>query len=247
MPSAPQQPYQSPLQHGILLQRYKRFLADVRLDDGQEQTTHCVNPGRMTGCSSPGSEVLVEAKSSGKLAYRLEQVRVGNTWIGVNPQRANRVVEQALRAQALPALADCLLQKAEATLPGGGSRIDFLLHDAAATPLWLEVKSVTYVVNAHAMFPDAVTARGRKHLLHLSERVKLGERAAMLFLVQRNDARLVGPAAHIDPAYAEAFAQALAAGVEVYGFGAEINPQGIALGPALPVRIFDCAPFADEN
>ena len=237
--------YQSSLQHGHLVRRYKRFLADIRLDDGREFTAHCVNPGRMTGCSTPGSEVLVEAKQTGKLPYRLEQIFADGQWIGVNPQRANRVVEQALHAQALKPFAKLKFERAEASLPGGGSRIDFLLSDDDKRPLWLEVKSVTYVVQGHAMFPDAVTARGRKHLLHLAERVKMGERAAVLFLVQRADAHVVGPAAHIDPAFAETFAQVQQLGLETYGFLTDVQPHGLQVTRQVPPDLFDCASFSD--
>jgi len=231
-------PFEAPLSDGVLLRRYQRFLADVRLGDGTVVTVHCANPGRMTTCSTPGSPVWM-LPGNGRLPYRLEVVISDGIPVGVNPLRANRVVEQALRAGALPPFAPLRLLRREAVLPNGGGRADFLLEErgGARRPFWLEVKSVTLVQDGVARFPDAVTERGRRHLLALAERVAAGERAAILFLVQRPDARRVIPAADVDLDYAEAFATALAGGVEAHAFVAEISRLGLSAGRALPVDI----------
>jgi len=235
----PRLPFEGPLLTGVLLRRYKRFLADVRLDDGAELTVHCANPGRMTTCSTPGSPVWL-APSGGRLSHRLEVVIEGGVPVGVNPLRANKVVERALRARALPPFAGLGLVRREANIPSGAGRADFLLQEPASAggrPVWLEVKSVTLVEHGVARFPDAVTERGRRHLMALAERVAAGERAALLFLVQRGDARRVIPAADVDLEYAEAFATARAAGVETYAFATDISPAGLAAARALPVDV----------
>ncbi|MFH1811056.1 MAG: DNA/RNA nuclease SfsA [Pseudomonadota bacterium] len=230
-------PYTAPLRRGTLLRRPNRFVVEVQLDDGETVRAHCPNPGRMTGCSTPGSPVWLLARTHTALPYRLEIVQAGSTLVGANPVHANAVVEAALRAGALRHFCELGLERREAFLPDHSSRVDFLLRDRAGRALWLEVKSVTLVEDGVALFPDAVTARGRRHLLSLAERVLAGDRAVTLYLVQRDDAHSVGPAAHIDLDYAEAFATARAAGVEMLGLRARVQPDGITIDRELPVVI----------
>ena len=229
--------FEHPTQRAVLLRRYKRFLADVRLEDGSELTVHCANPGSMKGLDAPGSPALISDSGNPKrkLPHSLELVKAGRSWVVVNTARANQVAAEALAAGAIPALAGRGEARAEVKM-GESSRVDFLLEGARGRT-WVEVKSVTLAEGRTALFPDAVTARGLKHLQELSERVREGDRAAMLFLVGRGDCREFRPAADIDPAYAAGLAAARDAGVEVIVHRARVRESGISVGDSLPARI----------
>lgn len=234
--------YPSPLIPAVLVRRYKRFLADVVLADGTAMTVHCANPGAMTGYVEPGLRVLLSRSPNParKLAHTLELVHNGSCWIGVNTSRANAVVEEALRAGRIPSLAEFPEIRREAGR-GGGGRIDFLLSGPRGRA-WLEVKSVTMLDGeGRYAFPDAVTARGLKHLKTLAEAVRdrtvpgPRDRAVLLFLVQRSDGGGgFRAAAHIDPAYAAGLAEAVRAGVEVLVCATHIDETGITLKDAVP-------------
>jgi sugar fermentation stimulation protein A len=237
--------FPSPLLPGVLLRRYKRFLADVRLSDGREITAHCPNPGAMTGYASPGLEVLLSRSDDPrrKLAHTWELVHAGGGWIGVNAARANAVVEEGLRSGVLAGFADYPDIRREAAY-GSSSRVDFLLSGPAGL-CYLEVKSVTLLAGDGCYaFPDAVTERGLKHLRDLSDMAAAGHRAVVVFLIQRADAVTARfRAAHeVDPAYARGLAEAAAAGVEVMPWGTRIDPAGIHLGE--PVPWLDAVPAA---
>jgi sugar fermentation stimulation protein A len=229
---------------GRLLFREKRFLASVRLDDGSVVTAHCANTGGMLGCKEPGSRVWLSPADSPKrkLAWTWELVAAhpGSALTCVNTQQANRVAREGLEAGVVKELAgfDRLRPEVKA---GPGTRFDFLLEwGPEASPTrrcWVEVKSVTLAEGSRAMFPDAVTERGRKHLRELSARVAAGEEAAMLFVVLRQRCRSFEPAAHIDPAYAEALAKAQAAGVKILVYAARVTSREIRLQRALPWRL----------
>lgn len=226
-----------PLVPGVLLRRYKRFLADVRLEDGTDLTVHCPNPGAMTGTAEPGWRVLISRspREGRKLSHTLELVHNGRCWIGVNTAMANAVVAQALEAGLLPALQGYPDVRREVAY-GTGSRVDFLLSGPQGL-CYLEVKSVTLVVDGLYAFPDAVTARGLKHLRELEAVVRAGHRAVLLFLIQRSDGgdgfRAAG---EIDPAYASALDSAVGNGVEVVPCLTDIGPEGIALAGSVPHR-----------
>lgn len=225
--------FPSPLIPCTLLRRYKRFLADVRFGSGAEATVHCANPGSMTGCATPGWAALVShsGNPARKLPYTLELIHNGTCWIGVNPALANKVAAEGLREGTIPELAGYPGIRREAVW-GEGTRFDFLLTGERGD-CYVEVKSVTLATaDGCSAFPDAITARGTRHIRGLLAARAAGHRAVLLFVVQRSDGRKgFRAAAEIDPAYAEALRQAHAAGLEVYAHLAEVSPRGIALTP----------------
>ncbi len=229
--------FQTPLVPAVLIRRYKRFLADARLEDGHEITAHCANPGSMMGLAEPGSRIWLEPNDDPrkklKYGWRLVEHENGH-FTGVDTSVPNRALKAALLARALPELADYPLVRPEVKY-GEKSRIDFLLSGADKPDLYIEVKSVTLSRRPGlAEFPDSVTARGAKHLAELQAMTAQGHRAMMFYLVQRTDAEIVTLAHDIDPTYAAAFDTAQAAGVEVLAHGCTISPDGIDIGPQLP-------------
>jgi sugar fermentation stimulation protein A len=217
----------SPLVPGRLLRRYKRFLADVALQDGTTVTAHCANTGSMLGCDRPGSAVLLSEASNParKLRYTWELVRVGPTWVGINTARANAIVAEAVTGGRIPELAGHTGLRREVPY-GKNSRVDLLLAGGPG-PTYVEVKNTTLADGRTARFPDAVTERGRKHMGELARMVRAGNRAAVVFLVHRDDARLFCPADDIDPAYGKALRGAAKAGVMVLPYGASAGPEGV--------------------
>lgn len=227
-----------PLLPGVLLQRYKRFLADVRLEDGTVVTAHCANPGSMTGCLPEHAPVLLSHHPDPrrKLAYSWELVKVGESWVGINTARPNAIVREAIEAGAIPELAGYASIEPERKY-GENSRIDLLLTGPDRPPCYVEVKSVTLAEGPCALFPDSVTARGTKHLHELSAQVSAGDRAVMVFLVQREDCHHFRPAGAIDPTYAAALAAAEAAGVELLCYACTVSPDGIHVARRLPIAL----------
>lgn len=228
-----------PLHAGVLLRRYKRFLADVRLEDGQEVTAHCPNPGRMTSCMAPGCRVWLSHHDDPrrKLAWSWELSEMDGTMVLVNTARPNAIVEAAVRAGAVPALLGYPGLRREVRY-GERSRVDLLLEDPARGRCWVEVKSVTLrVAPGEGAFPDAVSARGARHAAELAAQVRGGDRAVLFFLVSRGDIDTVRPADEIDPAYGVALRAAVAAGVELVAHRAHVDRAGVRVGPALPIRL----------
>ena len=224
----------SPLMAGRLLRRYQRFLADVELIDGRVVTAHTPNTGSMQQCAVAGSEVLLSASDNPKrrLAWSWELVKVNGSWVDINTQRANRVVEEALREGRIAGLAgyDVIPE-----FRFGESRLDFMLEKAGERVL-LEVKNVTLCCRPGlACFPDAVTLRGQKHLRELAAAVEQGCRAVIFFLVQRGEARSFAPADAIDPAYGRLLRRAVAAGVEVLAYRTMVSPQAVRTGAKVNV------------
>jgi len=226
--------FETPLIPGRLVRRYRRFLADVRLDDGAVVTVHCPNPGSMRSLLREGARVMISDSGNPKrkLRHTWELVRVGRTWAGVNTMRTNRIVEEALRRGRIPELAGWPAIRAEAPM-GERHRVDFLLSDGDRR-CFVEVKNVTLAEDAVALFPDSVTARGTRHLHALAAEVARGHRAVMLYLVNRGDCDRAGPARGIDPVYAEALAEAVAAGVETTAWRARAGRRGIRLERRIP-------------
>jgi len=224
----------------VLVRRYKRFLADVELPDGEIRTIHCPNPGSMSGTKKPGSKVRCSTHDNPKrkLAHTLEMIRVGRSWVGLHAVKANGIARRALEAGAYSPFAGYEQIDREVSVREG-SRFDFRLsgHPDHAEPCWVEVKSVTLCENRAARFPDAVTERGRRHLEHLIARRQAGERAALLYIVQRADADSVAPADDIDPAYGAALREAVTAGVEVQAWSARVEPLGIELERRLEIDL----------
>lgn len=230
--------FATPLVPARLIRRYKRFLADVRLEDGPEVTAHCANPGSMMGLAAPGLKVWLEPnddpKKKLKFGWRLVDHENGH-FTGVDTSIPNRALKNALLAHQIPGLPDYTLVRPEVKY-GQNSRIDFLLTgDGPVT--YVEVKSVTLSrTRGLAEFPDSVTARGAKHLAELSDMVAQGNRAIMIYLVQRTDCDAVTIAADLDPAYARAFDEAQAAGVQVLAQACNISPASIAVGAPMTFR-----------
>lgn len=226
--------YPAPLIPGKLIKRYKRFLADIVLDDGTEITAHCANTGTMLGVNQPGSEVWVSPANNPKrkLQYTWELVRAGDGLVGINTALANRIAEEAINEGAIPELKGYGEIRREVKY-GKNSRIDLLLSGPGDRKCYVEVKSVTLKRGAMAEFPDAVTARGTKHLGELAEVARHGGRAVMFYLVQRGDCRRLAIAADIDPRYAEAFSRAVASGVEILCYGCRVTPDEIVLSTPL--------------
>lgn len=231
--------FQSPLVPARLLRRYKRFLADVRLEsDGREVTVHCPNPGAMTGLDRPGMRVWLEpARGKGrKLPFGWRLVELGGGHLaGIDTQVPNRVVAEALADGRIPALLGHDEIRREVRL-GDQSRIDFLLCDGRGGRTWVEVKNVHLRREGPvAEFPDCVTKRGARHLDELARVARSGARAVLLFVVQRSDCTAVRVAGDIDPAYLRAFEAARDAGVEVVCHETELSTTEIRLGGSLPL------------
>ena len=227
-----------PLTPGRLIRRYKRFLADVRLDDGAVLAVHCPNSGSMKTCLGEGWPVMLSTSNNPKRKYphTLEMVHNGSCWIGINTQRANAVVEEGIRTGAVPELAAFDELSREVRL-GETSRIDLAL-DRAGRRTWIEVKNVTLVdERGRYAFPDAVTARGAKHLRELATAVSAGDRALMFYLIQRSDGSVFTGANEIDPGYGDELRRAIDAGVEVLAYRAEVTPEEIRVVSRVPVEL----------
>ena len=229
--------FPSPLVKGTLLRRYKRFLADVRLDDGAEVTAHCANPGAMLGVADPGATVwLAPAAGSGrKLAWSWKLTELpGGHFAGIDTNVPNRLAAEALAEGRIPALAGYAEIRPEVRY-GDRSRVDFLLSGPDRPPAHVEVKNVHLRRDGDwAEFPDSVTARGAKHLKELAKVAEQGGRAVMLYVVQRTDCARMRLAADLDPAYAAAFRAAAAAGVETIVHATYISALEIRLAEPLP-------------
>ena len=233
--------FQTDLIPARLIRRYKRFLADCLLPDGQEITAHVANPGSMLGLAEPGEAIWLEPnddpKRKLKYAWRLVE-HEGGHFTGVDTGVPNKVLRAALEAHAVPGLMGYDTVRPEVKY-AEKSRVDFLLS-GGPQDIYVEVKSVTLSRQAGlAEFPDSVTARGARHLADLAQMVGEGHRAVMLYLVQRTDCARLTLAADLDPAYAAAFKAARAAGVEVIALGCAISPEGVEL--AGPVTLEDPA------
>jgi sugar fermentation stimulation protein A len=230
--------FQTPLVPARLLRRYKRFLADAELEDGQIVTAHCPNPGSMMGLAEPGSVIWLEPNDDPrkklKYGWRLVELKDGH-FAGIDAGLPNRLVAEALAEGRIPELAGYGAMRPEQRY-GANSRIDFLLSEPGRPDAYVEVKNVHLRREADwAEFPDCVTARGAKHLEELRRVVEQGGRAVMLYVTQRTDCARFRLAPDLDPAYAEAFDAARAAGVEMLCHGTEITTGGIRLTAPLPV------------
>ena len=233
--------FPAPLVPATLKRRYKRFLADVVLPDGSEITAHVANPGAMLGLNAPGARVWLSKSDNPKrkLAYSWELVEVdfgtGLELVGVNTSHPNNLIAEALAAKAIEPFVQYSKVRREVRY-GKNSRVDFLLEGEELPPCYLEVKNVHMMRKpGRAEFPDAVTARGAKHLHELAAIRKTGARAATLFLVQIGSAQSVSLARDIDPAYKQAFDRALREGVEAFALTCRISADGIEVGNAIPV------------
>lgn len=231
-----------PLIHGLLIKRYKRFLADIKLEDGSTITAHCPNTGSMLTCSTPGSPVYLSISNNPKRKYQhtLEMIKDGETWVGVNTARTNRLVAEAITNGEITEFrnVDGIVAEIKTS---GHTRLDLQLTEGNRN-IYVEIKTCSLAIDGCAMFPDAVTARGTKHLQELTRLVAEGAEAYIFFLVQRLDADRFAPAIHIDPRYGEALQSAINAGVGILVYQAEVKPEGIHILGSLPVSC--CVPSA---
>jgi sugar fermentation stimulation protein A len=228
--------FDTPLVVARLRRREKRFLAEVDLPDGSRTWVHVPNSGALTGCLTPGMEIVLtqDGRPGRKTAYTWRFCRVAGGWVSVDTLAPNRLLAATLQGPGLPGLRPPYTCRAEVTLPLGG-RLDFVVEKAGKLT-FIEVKSITWVEDGVALFPDGVTSRGRRHLQELTALSKQGHSAWNIFVVQRQDAQLMAPAEQIDPAYARELARAADAGVKIVVMTAEIEPPQIKLAGTLPVR-----------
>lgn len=233
--------FATPLIRGTLVQRYKRFLADVRLDDGSVVTATCPNTGSMIGLREPGQTVWLSTSDSPTRKYRHTWEMVehdqgkGGKLVGINTSHPNKIVEEAIKAGKVDALQGYAELKREQKY-GKNSRIDILLSDPKKGLCYVEIKNV-HLSRAAGIseFPDSVTERGAKHLHELSDMVRAGHRAVMVFLIQRGDTRRFRLAPDIDRGYVEAYQNAAAAGVEMLAVRCKLTHSGIAVDKIVPI------------
>ena len=220
---------------GTLIKRFKRFLADIRLEDDRVITTHCPNSGSMRGCSEPGRTVYLSRSDAPNRRYQYtwEMIQMPQSLVCVNTLVANRLVRKAVIEGAIQELSGCRFVRSEVKC-FETSRLDLLLENSTGGLCFVEIKSCTQVENEIAYFPDAVTTRGRKHLVDLQRLVSLGNRAVIFFLVQRTDSRLFRPADHIDPAYGNELRAAFQNRVEIQCYDVDLTLQGIRINNAIP-------------
>ncbi|WP_404379702.1 DNA/RNA nuclease SfsA [Caenispirillum salinarum] len=236
--------FTTPLIRGTLIKRYKRFLADVTLADGTVVTAHTANSGSMKGCAEPGSAVWLSPADNPnrKLKYTWEIVQVdGGGLVGINTSWPNALVADACASGVIPELCGYDTVRREVKY-GKNSRIDVLLEKSeTGEKCYVEVKNVTLARDGHAEFPDAVTARGAKHLVEMTDMVAEGHRAVMVYLVQREDCRAFRVAADIDPAYEKALALAMSQGVEALCYACTVTPEAITVARPLPLNLTPAA------
>lgn len=220
-----------PLIHGRLVSRYKRFFADLVLDDGQEITAHCPNPGAMLGVKEPGQGAWVSRSDDPKrkLAYTLQLVEQGNALVGINTLLPNKLVAEALAADAISELSGYTAIKPEVKYREA-SRVDFLLSHPDRPPCWLEVKNCHFSrTPGLAEFPDCKAERSARHLEDLAAQVREGHRAVVLFVVQREDCEIFSACADLDPRFAAGLDAAARAGVEVLVYACAMGTEAVKL------------------
>ncbi|MDB4581544.1 DNA/RNA nuclease SfsA [Draconibacterium sp.] len=224
------------LVHGTLIKRYKRFLADVQLDDGRVVVAHCTNSGSMKSCLENGAEVYLTPVSDPKrkTKFTWEMIKINNNWVGINTGNPNKLAFEAVSEGLIPELSGYTYVKREVKF--GDSRFDVFAENENEK-CFIEVKNVSLKEGKYALFPDAVTTRGQKHLNTLMEVKLQGIRAVMLYIVQRVDIEVFAPASDIDPTYAKMLREAVDAGVEVIAMQAKVCPDKIELIKELPVEI----------
>jgi sugar fermentation stimulation protein A len=225
-----------PLAHGRLVSRYKRFFADVILDDGRAVTAHCPNPGAMLGLNMAGMGVWLSPAEGPKrkLAWTFELAEADGGLVGINTLHPNRLVAEALAADTIPEISGYAAHRREVRM-GEASRVDFVLESPDRARCWLEVK------NCHlrrsgtlAEFPDCVAARSARHLRELTARVAEGDRAVQLFVIQRTDCNHFAACVDLDPVYAGELEVAARAGVEVLCYDCDIGTDEIRLARRVP-------------
>ncbi len=228
--------FETKLVHGRLIKRYKRFLADILLDDGTEIIAHCTNSGSMKSCLENGAEVYLSpvTNPSRKTKFTWEMIKINGDWVGINTGNPNKLAFTLISKNNIPGLQGFTTVKREVNF--GDSRFDIYAENEMES-CYIEVKNVTLKEGNYALFPDAVTTRGQKHLKTLMEVKASGTRAVMLYVIQRTDVEVFAPAADIDPAYAEMLKMAVNAGVEVIPLQVRVTPFAIEFLKILPFEI----------
>jgi sugar fermentation stimulation protein A len=231
-----------PLKSGYIVRRYKRFLADVTLDDGTRVTAHCPNTGTMSTCWEPGAPVQLSFNDNPKRKYpwTLERVDMGGGWIGVNTLRTNGVIAEAVTQEKIPELAGYRRLRREVRFEVAGvapGRLDLLLQEGKRPDALVEIKNVTLLDGQGLRFPDAVSERGRKHLELLLAAVNRGLRGVLLFAVNRPEGERFSPAGRIDPVYARRLREVVAAGVEILAVRIRHTTEGLEVNGSVPVDL----------
>jgi sugar fermentation stimulation protein A len=223
---------------GKLVKRYKRFLADVKLGNGQLVTAHCPNTGSMIGCSEPGSPVFLTYHDDPKrkLNHTWQLIQTPASLVGVNTMIPNRLVERSIRAGVIPEFKSAVNVRREVSI-GNRSRIDLQLINADGRACYIEIKNCTLVEDGIARFPDAVTARGVKHLNELERLCAQGNQCVMFYFIQRMDACGFQPADHIDPAYGATLRRVTKNGVQVMAYDVHVDLRGIRLRRPIACKI----------
>ena len=223
---------------GTLVKRYRRFLVDVKLTDGRVVTAHCPNSGSMQACCEPGRPVYLSFHDNPKrkTKYTWELIEMPTSLVGINTLVPNRLVAESIEAGMVPALDGYRRISREVKTPYN-SRIDILLSNGHTDRCFVEIKNCTLVKDGVAFFPDAVTARGLKHLVELRTLVSQGARSVMFYVVQRMDAKTFRPADHLDPAYGRELRLAVEHGVEMMVYDTRIDLEAITLNRKIPYRL----------
>ena len=221
---------------GRLIRRYKRFLADIELYDGTVVTAHCTNSGSMKSCIEEGAPVYISPVSNPnrKTKYTWEMIYINNGWVGINTSNPNLLAYEAIKSGSIDKLKGYTTVKREVKF--GDSRFDIFAENNT-DKCFVEVKNVTYKEGKYALFPDAVTTRGKKHLKTLIEVKKQGIRAVMLYIIQRTDVEVFAPAGEIDPEYTKALKTASEQGVDIIALVAKVTPESIKIVKELPVEL----------
>ena len=223
---------------GILVKRYKRFLADVEIKGPKLVTAHCPNTGSMKGCSEPGSPVYLSTHDNPKrkLKYTWELIKMPTSLVGVNTMVPNRLVFESVKADAVPELSGYERVDREVKV-SAHSRIDLALTAADRRRCFVEIKNCTLVDDRVASFPDAVTARGLRHITELQALMDTGFRGVMIYFIQRMDAEIFKPADHIDPEYGKGLRRAVKGGLEVLAYDVAIDLNRIRLNRKIPLEL----------
>ena len=221
--------FKSRLIRGALIQRYKRFLADVRLENGEIVTAHCTNTGSMMGCKEPGSPVYISRSDNlnRKLLYTWELIKTDGSWVGINTLHPNKLVPEAVESGVITELRGYQSIRREVKV-SAHTRLDLCLEGPNGN-CFVEVKNVTLAMNGTAAFPDAVSERGTKHLKELMRLKRQGHRAAIVFVIQRSDCDNFRPADEIDSEYGRWLRRAVKAGVEALPYRAKVTSREIVL------------------
>ncbi len=230
--------FENPLVTGKLIKRYKRFLTDVALDSGDIVTAHCTSTGAMLGLLNERAQVWLSPATNPerKLKYTWEMVESDGVKVGVNTSHPNNLVHEAIEDEVIPELTGYAKIRREVKY-GANSRIDLLLQDGTKPDCYVEVKNVHLRRGTRVEFPDAVTERGAKHLREMAEMVAQGYRAAMVYVVQRDDCDRFSLAKDIDPVYATTAAHVFATGVEAYAYACNMQDDGIRLYRKLTIDL----------